>query len=106
MTQLTGEYKVCIVPCSMKLAYHIVDPSKLDDRGTEEPLLLDLKSCSNTINVNRYCLTLEEQFTKVKNKHHGKVINSINMLHDTANPHMFHRVQDNRCSHPEILHIS
>jgi hypothetical protein len=50
---------------------------------------------------------LEELFAKVKYKHHGKVTDSINMLHDTANPHVFHRVHDNRCSqHPEILYIS
>jgi len=49
---------------------------------------------------------LEQLFAKVKYKHHGKVTDSINMLHDTANPLVFHRVQDNRCSrHPEILHI-
>ena len=74
---------------------------------TDRPLLLDFKSYYDTINANRYCQMRGQLFAKVKYKHHGKVTNSINMLHDTANPHVFHRLQDNRCSqHSEILHIS
>jgi len=33
---------------------------------------------------------LEKLFAKVKYKHHGKVTYNINVLHDTANPHVFH----------------
>jgi len=76
---------------------------------TEGPLILGLKSCNDTTNVNCYCQTLQKLHIKIKNKHLHNFNDGIILLHNThlQEVHTFQdklMPGDGMCSY--ILHIA
>jgi hypothetical protein len=76
---------------------------------TERPLILGLKSCNDTSNVNCYCQTLQKLHIKIKNKHLHDFNDGIILLHNNTHSQVAHTLQDQlmpadgMCSN--ILHI-
>ena len=52
-----------------------------------EPLLVDFKSHNTNDSANHCCHVLQKPYTRIKNKHYGKLCDII-WLHDTACPNM------------------
>jgi len=81
------------IECCLKVVYHLMNPSKHDQKDSEGPLLLDFKSYNYTTSTNHYCQTaLQKLCTNIKNKCSGKL--SIILLVDNVHLYVSHSLRD------------
>jgi hypothetical protein len=77
---------------SLKMAHQAINLLQEDQQDITGPLLQDVKSHKNTINVNRYCQMHYELWTMIKKKHQGKLTNGITLPHNNVHPHVVYRL--------------